>query len=90
MTIPDALLENNNTEQNYNIFAFVYVAEKQSGKTEYKIPIRVKSRPRPEEFKSEEEKYFDETVQKVSEILENTENIAKRSRSVGAWTFESS
>lgn len=82
VTIPDALLENNNTEQNYNIFAFVYVAEKQSGKTEYKIPIRVKSRPRPEEFKSEEEKYFDETVQKVSEILENTENIAREAE---AW-----
>ena len=30
VTIPDALLENNNTEQNYNIFAFVYVTEKQS------------------------------------------------------------
>lgn len=82
VTIPDALLENNNTEQNYNIFAFVYVTEKQSGKTEYKIPIRVKTRPRPEEFKSEEEKYFDETVQKVSEILENTENIAREAE---AW-----
>lgn len=82
VTIPDALLENNNTEQNYNIFAFVYVTEKQSGKTEYKIPIRVKTRPRPEGFKSEEEKYFDETVQKVSEILENTENIAREAE---AW-----
>lgn len=82
VTIPDVLLENNNTEQNYNIFAFVYVTEKQSGKTEYKIPIRVKARPRPEKFKSEEEKYFDETVQKVSEILENTENIAKEAE---AW-----
>ena len=82
VTIPDALLENNNTEQNYNIFAFIYVTEKQSGKTEYKIPIRVKTRPRPEKFKSEEEKYFDETVQKVSEILENTENIAREAE---AW-----
>lgn len=46
--IPDSLLENNGATENYNIYAYVYLTDLDSGETEYKITISVKSRPKPE------------------------------------------
>ena len=46
--IPDSLLENDGTTENYNIYAYIYLTEPGSGETEYKITISVKSRPKPE------------------------------------------
>lgn len=46
--IPDSVLENGDTTQNYSIFAFVYVTDATSGKTEYRAELKVKARPKPE------------------------------------------
>lgn len=46
--IPDSVLENGDTTQNYSIFAFVYVTDATSGKTEYRAKLEVKARPKPE------------------------------------------
>lgn len=46
--IPDSVLENGDTAQNYSIFAFVYVTDATSGKTEYRARLEVKARPKPE------------------------------------------
>ena len=46
--IPDSVLENGDTTQNYSIFAFVYVTDATSGKTEYRARLEVKARPKPE------------------------------------------
>lgn len=49
VNIPDSMLENNGTTQDYSIFAFVYLTDDVSGRTVYKIRMPVKSRPKPEE-----------------------------------------
>ena len=46
--IPDSVLENGDTTQNYSIFAFVYITDDTSGKTEYRAKLEVKARPKPE------------------------------------------
>ena len=46
--IPDSVLENGDTTQNYSIFAFVYITDTTSGKTEYRARLEVKARPKPE------------------------------------------
>lgn len=46
--IPDSVLENGDTTQNYSIFAFVYVTDATSGKTEYRARLEVKARSKPE------------------------------------------
>ena len=46
--IPDSVLENGDTTQNYSIYAFVYVTDTTSGKTEYRAKLEVKARPKPE------------------------------------------
>lgn len=48
VVIPDSFLENEGIGDNYKIFVWVYVADKESGSTEYKITIHVKVRAKPE------------------------------------------
>ena len=48
VVIPDAMLENNGSAVDYFIYAFVYITDETSGQTEYKISMKVKSRPKPE------------------------------------------
>ena len=48
VVIPDGFLENEGIGDNYKIFVWVYVADKESGSTEYKITIHVKARAKPE------------------------------------------
>lgn len=48
VVIPDSMLQNNGAASDYDIFAFVYLTDDTSGQTEYKIKLRVKSRPEPE------------------------------------------
>ena len=45
--IPDELLENEGKAVNYYIYAFVYVVTEESGETEYRISMPVRSRPKP-------------------------------------------
>ncbi len=46
--IPDSMLENEDTEDDYSIYAFIYITDETSGQTEYRITLRVKARPKPE------------------------------------------
>lgn len=48
VSIPDSMLENENAKQNYNVYAFIFLTDENSGNTEYRIKIPVKARPRPE------------------------------------------
>ena len=45
--IPDSMLEKE-TNQNYSIYAFVFLSDTTSGNTEYRIAIMVNTRPKPE------------------------------------------
>lgn len=46
--IPDSMLENGDTEDDYSIYAFIYITDETSGQTEYRITLRAKARPKPE------------------------------------------
>ncbi len=81
--IPDSMLENGGTVQNYYIYAFIYLTDKDSGKTVKWIQLHVNSRPKPEAFDSPEEKeLFREAIAAVNESADRAKNAEKSSE---AW-----
>ena len=79
--IPDTLLENNGAAQDYIIYAFVYLEDGESGNTEYKIRIPVKSRPKPEiPGTPEEPELFRETVKAVNAAADRAEQAEQNAK----------
>lgn len=77
--IPDSVLENGDTAQNYSIFAFVYVTDATSGKTEYRAKLKVKARPKPEvPGGGDNPDIFHEAVLAVRESAEKAEEAQKQ------------
>lgn len=77
--IPDSVLENGDTTQNYSIFAFVYVTDATSGKTEYRAKLEVKARPKPEVPGGEDNpNIFHEAVLEVRKSAEKAEEAQKQ------------
>lgn len=75
VVIPDSLLENDDASQDYWIYAFVYLTDDDSGSTEYKIAMKVKSRPRPEAIDHpEDQELFREAIAAVNEAADRVEN----------------
>ena len=75
VVIPDSLLENDDASQDYWIYAFVYLTDDDSGSTEYKIAMKVKSRPRPEAIdRPKDQELFREAIAAVNEAAERAEN----------------
>ena len=82
VVIPDSLLENNDSDADYKIFAFVYLTDERTGHTEYKIAISVKSRPKPQPFdKPEDAELFREAIKEVNVSAETAQTAAKESES---------
>ena len=50
VVIPDSLLENQAVSASYEIYAWIYLADKTSGETVKRISVWVKCRPKPEGF----------------------------------------
>ena len=72
VVIPDSMLENNYTSVDYGIYAFIYLTDETSGQTEYKICMRVRSRPKPEAFDTPEDaELFREAIALVNESTES-------------------
>ena len=68
VVIPESMLENGGISVDYNIFAFIYLTDEESGETTYKIIIPVRSRPKPEAFeKPEEAELFRKAIDAVNE-----------------------
>ena len=81
--IPDSMLENGDTGQNYNIYAFIFLSEIDSGNTEYRIKISVKARPKPEiPGTPEEPELFRETVNAVNQAAARSETARDQAE---AW-----
>lgn len=79
--IPDSFLENNGRAQDYTIYAFVYLEDGESGNTEYKIRIPVKSRPKPEiPGTPDEPELFREVIKNVNEAAERAETAEENAR----------
>lgn len=79
VVIPDYMLENDDTTENYNIYVFVYLRDDTSGQTEYKIKIPVKSRPKPEAFdKPEDGEIFREAIKAVNDAADRAEESERQ------------
>lgn len=68
--IPDSLLENEESDQNYNIYAFVFLTDTNSGNTEYRIKIPVKARPKPEAVGGTGETTLENIMSTVNQIAD--------------------
>lgn len=83
VVIPDSMLENNDTTQDYNIYAWVYLTDETSGSTERRITMKVRSRSKPEAFdRPEDAELFREAIAAVNEASERAEDAEK---SAEAW-----
>lgn len=79
VVIPDSMLQNDGAASDYNIFAFVYLTDDTSGQTEYKIKLRVKSRPEPEvPSGGEDPNIFHEVVQAVRKSADKAAESEKQ------------
>lgn len=76
--IPDSMLENGGSVQNYYIYAFIYITDETSGKTVKWVQLHVNSRPKPEAFDSPEEKeLFREAIAAVNESAGRAETAQR-------------
>lgn len=83
VVIPDSMLQNNGAASDYDIFAFVYLTDDTSGQTEYKIKLRVKSRPEPEvPSGGEDPNIFREAVQAVKK---SADKASESERQAEGW-----
>lgn len=82
VAIPDSMLENGDITQDYWIYAFVYLADADSGNTEYRVAMYVRSRPKPEiPGTPEEPELFRETIDAVNTAADRAESAGKLAES---------
>lgn len=80
VVIPDSMLENADTTADYKIYAFIYLTDSESGQTEYKISMSVKSRPRPESFERQEDaELFRTAIAEVNKSATSAQESATKS-----------
>lgn len=58
VVIPDFILENEGIERDYTAYAFIYLSTEESGQTEHRIELNIKSRPAPEGSTGSDETSF--------------------------------
>lgn len=76
--IPDTLLEGSGTTQDYTIYAFVYIENGDSGKTEYRVSMKVRARPKPGAHATPEEgELFRQAIVAVAESADRAESARK-------------
>lgn len=79
VVIPDSFLENNGIGDNYKIFAWIYIADKDSGSTEYKITIHIKARAKPEiTHGGQDGEMFQEAVEAVRDAAARASESEKQ------------
>lgn len=80
--IPELMLENYDSIENYDFWAYIYVEDGTSGTTECKIRIPVKARSKPEvPGTPEEPKLFRETVKAVNDAADRAETAEQNAKS---------
>lgn len=76
--VPDTLLVGGGTTQDYTIYAFVYIENGDSGKTEYRVSMKVRARPKPEAHATPEEgELFRQAIVAVAESADRAESARK-------------
>lgn len=79
--IPELMLENYDSIENYDFWAYIYVEDGTSGTTECKIRIPVKARSKPEvPGTPEEPELFRETVKAVNDAADRAEQAEQNAK----------
>lgn len=79
--IPELMLENYDSIENYDFWAYIYVEDGTSGTTECKIRIPVKARSKPEvPGTPEEPELFRETVKAVNDAADRAETAEQNAK----------
>ena len=74
VVIPDSLLENQAAGATYEIYAWIYLADKTSGETIKRISMQVKCRPKPEGFDAPEDaELFRDAIEAVNASADRAE-----------------
>ena len=74
VVIPDSLLENQAAGATYEIYAWIYLADKTSGETIKRISMQVKRRPKPEGHDTPEDaELFREAIEAVNASADRAE-----------------
>ncbi len=74
IVIPDKMLEVDCMDPEYYIYAFIYLADSESGKTIKKIRMSVKTRPKPKPFnRPEDRELFEDAIKAVNESADRAE-----------------
>lgn len=74
VVIPDSMLENQAAGATYEIYAWIYLADKTSGETIKRISMQVKRRPKPEGFDAPEDaELFREAIAQVNASADRAE-----------------
>lgn len=74
VVIPDSLLENQAAGATYEIYAWIYLADKTSGETIKRISMQVKCRPKPEAFDAPgDAEIFREAIEAVNASADRAE-----------------
>lgn len=74
VVIPDSLLENQAAGATYEIYAWIYLADKTSGETIKRISMQVKCRPKPEGHDTPEDaELFREAIEAVNASADRAE-----------------
>ena len=74
VVIPDSMLENQAAGATYEIYAWIYLADKTSGETIKRISMQVKCRPKPEAFDAPEDaELFREAIEAVNASADRAE-----------------
>ena len=84
--IPNEMLKNNRATRDYNIWAFVYVIDGDSGNTVYKMRLEVTSRPAPGEITEDpdEPHPFDEAINAVNAAASRAETAESNAKEYAA------
>lgn len=76
--IPDSMLEGAGNSKDYQIYAWVYLADQVSGETIKRIKIQVRARPMPETFEAPEDgEIFRQAIEAVNEAAKRAEDAGK-------------
>lgn len=75
VVIPDSMLENGGTSADYAVYAFVYLTDDNSGETEYKIKMPVRTRPKPEGFTGSSDTSMAAIIKTVNEIADDKVSV---------------
>ena len=76
--IPDSMLEGAGNSKDYQIYAWVYLADQVSGETIKRIKMQVRARPMPEAFEAPEDgEIFRQAIEAVNEAAKRAEDAGK-------------